>query len=331
MLKILVLGPTYLGDIIFTTPAVRAIRLHFPDAHIAYCIKNKYSFPILEGNPDVDRIILYGKNGRFTPFEKFRLIRKLKKHRFDMAFTFTRDFERSLIPFFSGIKIRIGYYTPRMQKYRKFFVFKPIFTFAQEELGRERFHCAAYHLDFINRYLGKKYDVRNYVVGVPDSAQKSCGKILEGLKSFAPVICLHAPAGTRGKQWPPAYFAELGNLILKRFPGCKIVLPGSKEEIKTAREVADSLNAEPVFLAGKTTLNELGAILKRCDLMVAGDTGPMHFACGLKVPVIALFGETSHVMFGPYGETRAVTIQEDSMKDIKPERVMEKVIEILTG
>lgn len=314
--KILIVGRNYIGDVLFTTPAVRTIRLNLPDSYIVYFIRKKYgAYEVLQGNPDINEIIAY--ENKMTIFN---LYWKIKKEKFDLSFVFARGVKRALIPYFCKVKERVGYITPKRRK------FKFLFTKHFEEPDMNIPHRVFYYKQLVDKYFGSEKIVTDYVFTIPQEIEEKIENFMSYLKGYNPIICFH-PFIVDIRMWPPENYIKLGNLIKKKFPQCKILITGSgkKESYRVCKYIYTSLKNFSILLAGKTNLKELGAIFKKSNLVIGGDTGPIHIACAVKANVIALFDCKISTGAEPFGTGKYVLIKKNSVSDISPEEVLEKV------
>jgi lipopolysaccharide heptosyltransferase II len=318
MKKILVIGPNYMGDVVFTTPAVRAIKLNLPDSYITYFIRKKYgALPVLQDNPDIDEIIAY--ENRMTPFYLFY---KIKREKFDIAFVFATGLKRALIPFLCGIKERVGYINKKRKR------FKFLFTKYIDEPDKNQIHRVFYYKKLVDFYFGTNFDVSHYIFIISPEIEKKVREKMKEYKKYYPLICFHPFCEY---QWPVENFIKLGKLIKSYFLNLKIIITGTKrkEEYEICEKVYNSLKEISVSFIGETTLKELISVFKNCDLLVIGDTGPLHLACAVNVPVVALFGGSSPRVFGPFGNGKFSVIYKNRVDEILPEEVFEKIKELL--
>jgi len=318
MKKVLVIGPNYIGDVLFTTPAVRTIKLNLPDSYIVYFTRKKYgALPVLQDNPDINEIIAY--ENRMTPFYLFY---KIKRKKFDIAFVFAPGLKRAFIPYLCNIKERIGYINKKRKR------FKYLFTKSIDEPDKNQIHRVVYYKKLVDFYFGTDFKVSHYVFHIPAEIEEKVKEKMKEYKNCYPLICFHPFCGY---QWPVENFIKLGNLIKSYFPNSKIIITGTKkkEEFEICEKVYNSIREISVSFVGKTNLKELVSIFKNCDLLVIGDTGPLHLACAVKVPVIALFGGSSPKVFGPFGNEKSSVIYKNKIEEISPKEVFEKIKELL--
>jgi lipopolysaccharide heptosyltransferase II len=290
--KILIVNVNWIGDVIFSTPFIRAVRQNYPNSCIA-CLLHPRCVDVLRDNPRIDEIIIYDEEGvHKSLIGKLKLIASLRKKRFDIAFILHRSFTKALITFLAGARERIGYPTKR----------RGMFLTKIAEISDEEIHKVEYFLDLARAH---GMDVRDlsYEFFIRDSDRKKIRELLNengvGDKDIVIVLC---PGGNWDpKRWKSDNFAKLADMLIEKF-GAKIIISGAKKDMVLAENIKKAMKNSPVVSCGKTDLKELGALLERANLVVANDSGPMHLAVAMKTKVIALFGPTSPRLTGPYGQ-----------------------------
>lgn len=290
--RILIVNVNWVGDVLFSTPFIRAVREANPGAYIA-CLLHPRCKDMLDGNPRLNEIIIYDEEGvHRSLLGKWRLVRELRLKKFDTAFLLHRSFTKALIVYCAGIRERIGY--PTKQR-------GGLLTKIVEEPD-EDLHKVEYFLN-IARAAGIEPKDTSYEFFIKDSDRRSTREFLkkEGVtdQDFVVVLC---PAGNWGpKRWPRENFARLADELSEKFDA-KIVLSAGPNDTALVQDIKSVMAASPVAAAGKTDLHQLGALLERANLVIANDTGPMHMAVAVGTKTIALFGPTSAALTGPYGK-----------------------------
>lgn len=304
--NILVVNVNWVGDVIFSTPFMRALRKKRPDARIS-CLLHPRCVQMLEGNPNIDEIIIYDEEGvHRSLYGKFRLIRNLRRKRFDTAFILHRSFTKALIAYLAGIGERVGYPT----KNRGWVLTKSI------EEPDEELHKVDYFLN-IAKGCGIEPSGGHYEFFVDESDRKYIREFLKkaGIPEDGRVAVL-CPAGNWApKRWPAPRFAALGDMLAQKL-GFNVVISAAAKDASLAEEVRGLMKSPAVAAAGNTDLKQLGALLERAGLVVANDTGPMHIASALGVDTIALFGPTSPGITGPHGGGRYSVIFRNKRCDV---------------
>ena len=289
--RILIINVNWLGDVLFSTPFVKAVRKAYPDSHIA-CIVVPRCKDVIEDNPRINEVIIYDEKGIHKGLVgKVRLIAGLRKKRFDTVFILHRSFTRALFAYLAGIKERIGYDT----KNRGFFLTKKI------DPPTELMHKVEYFLN-IAEAAGMEITDKSYEFFVRDVSRDFAKKLLSenGVSEKDKFIAINPGGNWDPKRWPRESFAELADRLMNK--GYKVVITGADKDIILGEFIRGRTTRKPVVLCGKTNIKQLAGILEKAALVISGDSGPMHLAVSLKKPVIALFGPTSSELTGPYGE-----------------------------
>lgn len=306
MERILIVNVNWIGDTLFSTPFIRAVREAYPDSYIA-CLLHPRCKEMLDLNPRLNEIIIYDEEGKHRGLAgKIKLIADLRRKKFDTAFLLHRSFTKALIIFLAGIKERIGYPTKR----RAMLLTKTVDDPAEE------LHKVEYFLN-IARASGVMPKNKSYEFFINDSDKRFISDLLKrsGISEKNKVIVLCPGGNWDPKRWPKERFAELADILSEKF-GAQIVISGSDKDVKLAEAIKGMMKRDPIITAGKTTLKQLGALFLRSSLVIANDTGPMHLAVAMKAKTIALFGPTSPDITGPYGESCYKVISKNETCDV---------------
>jgi heptosyltransferase-2 len=295
---ILVRSPNWLGDALMTTPVLHRLRKQFPQSSIAVLAKPWVS-AVFGSSPDVDEVILYQNPG---PHQGMRGMRRLaqgiKARGFDTVIHFPHSFESAWISFISRIPRRIGYasegrgilLTHRLTLSRALKAEHqvPFFFHLLEPLGiKERPHPEKNPLEMtISAKDRLKAEIRLQDLNIFPEDQ------LIGL----------APGAVYGsaKCWPLERFGALAEALIKS-RGAKVLLLGTG--VDTLAGSGQEVVPGPGFfnLLDRTDLGEALALIQKCRLVICNDSGLMHAAVALRVPLVALFGPTNRARTGPWG------------------------------
>jgi len=289
--RILIIEVNWIGDVIFSTPFIRALREAYPKSYIA-CLLHPRCLDVLEGSPRLDEIIVYDEEGVHGTFPgKVKLVMSLRKKRFDSAFILHRSFTKAFLAYAAGIRERIGYAT----KQRGALLTNVI------EPDAHDIHKVEYFLK-LARDAGISAEDGSYEFFIHESDRDFIRAFFarHGLREGVPLAVLCPGGNWDPKRWPKERFAELAGLLAEKH-GMTIAIAGAAQDAKRAEEIAAMMKRAPLNLCGKTTLSRLGALFEKAHLVVANDTGPMHLAVAMHAPTIALFGPTSSRLTGPYG------------------------------
>jgi len=303
--RLLVMRPDHLGDLLFMTPALHALRQARPDAHIT-CLIGPWGEPILRGNPDVDELLTCdfpwfnrrGKGALWSPYAAlWREAQRLRAHGFAAAYIMRFDFWwGAALARLAGIPRRIGYALPDVQP---FLTDTVPYTAGLHEVEQ--------NLRLVGGDVAGSRPRLRFAVAPDDAAWADAR--LRAYAGPAPVIAAHAGAGAPVKLWDVARWAHTLD-ALARTHGAAIVLTGGPAEAPLARAIADRLSRPPLVLAGETTLGQLAALFARCRLVLGADSGPLHLAVAVGAPTVHLFGPVDPALFGPWGEPgRSVVVQ----------------------
>ena len=292
--KVLIRSANWVGDAVMSLPAIVSLRFSLPGAQISILAK-PWVAEIFQGNPAIDRVILYQSPGVHQGFGgKWRLARKLKKERFDLAVLIQNAFEAALISFMAGIPQRSGYSTDG----RTLLLTHPVPVDQKAKSG----HQVDYYLELV-RSLGFRAANRIPSLKVPETRQQEAGQRLNslGIAERERIVGI-SPGATYGsaKQWFPERYGELTARIFRNFTK-RILVFGSRSDQKVAAQVRQKAQVPMIDLTGTTTLAQAIALIARCHLFVTNDSGLMHVAAALGVPLIAIFGSTDPKKTGPLG------------------------------
>ncbi|MDD5449863.1 MAG: lipopolysaccharide heptosyltransferase II [Candidatus Omnitrophica bacterium] len=299
MEKILLVNVNWLGDVLFSTPLIRAIRQRFPGAHIA-CVIVPRVRAILELNPNINEIIIYDEDGAHKgPLGKLRFILDLRSKKFGTALILHRSLTRALLVFLAGIPKRIGYRT----KKRSFLLTSAI------DLPGEELHRVDWFLK-LGEALAITRPARDYEFFISKKDREAARAFLakEGVKDFDVLIALNPGGNWDPKRWPAENFAKLADSLVEKIDA-KFIITGAKKDLALADNIASMMKQRPVIACGRFTLKESAAILERANLVIANDSGPMHMAVAVGAKTVALFGPTSPEITGPIGKGSFTVLQ----------------------
>lgn len=337
--KILVRSTNWIGDVILTFPAIATIRKNFPRSYIAM-LSRPWVAPLLENNPEVDEVILYDHNRIHNGIlGKLGLAKALREKGFDLAVLFQNAFDAALIAFLAGIPIRAGYNTDARG---------PLLTNkVMLDKAVLKKHQSYYYLEML-KALGMDIVDDNPVIEVSDEARKRATEILDSINIQNSELLIGINPGAyfgSAKRWLPERYALLSDMINKDFGG-KILLFGSGEEKAISEMIRCVAKSDVVDLVGKTSLLETMALIEKCSLFITNDSGLMHLAAALRIPLIAIFGSTDPFTTSPLGNSSIIIRKEMScspclkrecptdhqcMRLIEADEVYQHVKQALTG
>jgi len=288
--RICIFATSGIGNLIMLTPMIRTLRSGIPDARITVVASPNGAKDVLEGGDLVDEVVV---------LDRKRKLRKIRDDWPDLAIAAThRGFMRAKRAFRTGAIYRLGFRYDHGEKLDTGFLFTHAVPLDESK------HEVEQGLDLI-RQLGIP-QIRKLYMHIGDEDRSIARKMLQeaGVQEGDILIGVHVgPADPeRGwRCWPIDRFAQLGDIITTNY-NAKLIIVGGPAEVPVANEVASSMERKPIILAGKTTLRQTAAVMEKCQLFIGNDTGPMHVAAAVGVPVICIFGPASSSKHGPYGD-----------------------------
>ena len=299
--RILIINVNWLGDVIFSSPFIRAIRETYPDSYIA-CVTPPRCRDILTANSRLNELIILDENGAEGSFlGKMKFALKLRGEKFDTAFILHRSFTRALMTVLAGIKERVGYDTKR----------RGILLTKRLVLPSEDIHKVEYFLKLADA-VGADTSKKDYEFFITEPDRIRTDRILEtaGVDYSDKIVILNPGGNWNPKRWSTDRFSQLADALIEKY-GIKIVITGAEKDEILADEISKGMKNKAISICGKTNIRELAAVLERAKLVISGDSGPMHIAVSVRTNVIALFGPTSTEITGPYGNGNYAVIKRD--------------------
>ena len=277
------------------TPALRALRESFPGSEIHLLVKAKWK-DLVAGNPHVDRVVAY----RNSPFHRLLFLRRNLAREYDTVLVFHAN--EDLWPVLGGIRYEVCYNRQNFRSEEKR-------VFPLDALPR---HSIQRRLALVEKIGGKESADYGYEFPLdPDSRDWALGKLRErGISPGDVVVGFQLGAADLFKCWPAESFAGVAR-YLRSTRGAWIYVNASAEEAGLVRRFLEAAGEERVFLSPKATLPQSAALLARCNLFISPDTGPLHMAVALGVPLIGLFCPTSAEETGPLGYEKAVILKKE--------------------
>jgi heptosyltransferase II len=297
--KILVRATNWLGDVVMSLPALRALRTRYPDAQITVLARPSVA-ALYEGERSIDRVIpLTGAAGARDWRLKWRLGSLLRRGKFDLAVLLPNSFESAALVWLSGVRRRVGY----ARDGRSALLTNAV---ALPRPGEIPPHERYYYLELLRRadLIGEMPEVEEILLdGIEESRQR--GKNLLAARGIAcPVIGVSPGAAYGGaKRWLPERFAAAARELAVTH-AATIAVFGSASERDLCGEVAAACGGHN--FAGSTTLREFIDMSAACSLCLANDSGAMHIAAAVGVPCITVFGPTDEIATGPTGRVARI-------------------------
>lgn len=283
--KILVIKPGAIGDLLQMTPVLRGLRKAAPDSRIDLLLGSEGAAEIFRTSPSLDGTVVYDRSGRHRSLRGLlSLWKELRAKRYDLVLNFQRSNLRAWILASAAFPCRVLVY--RKERTR-------------------RIHAVQNYLETLAP-IGIPADDLALEFVADDEARRTAQALLhEHCSPGGPLIALNPGASHLVNRWPAARFAELTDLLTDRLRA-RIVIIGGTQDLELANEIAEKSRVAPLILSGRTSIPVLAAVLERCSVLVSGDTGPMHLATAVRLPVVALFGAADPDRTGPIGARATV-------------------------
>jgi heptosyltransferase-2 len=290
---------------VMSLPALEALRAHFPEAEIVVLSKPWVS-ELFWKHPAATRLIVYDPAADHSGVRGFwKLIQQLKAEHFDAAILFQNAFHAAWMAWLARIPVRIGY----DRDGRGSLLTEAVHPPHPAAYG----HHAYYYLELLFRagLIEKPEPLKEIHLRLERSEETWAAKHIDALGLRGPRFLVGLNPGASfgpAKRWLPERFADLADRLIGALHADVLVF-GSREERPLAETIASEMEHTPIILSGETTLRQLMALLARCSLIVTNDSGPMHLAAALGVPLVAIFGSTLERTTGPVSPRARVVSQ----------------------
>jgi len=330
-----VIQTAFLGDVILSTPLIRALREVFPESEMDILTIPITSIVFRE-SPYITDVLHFNKRKRISKIISFvDLVVKIRKKRYDLAVSLHSSFTSSILMLLGNIPNRVG------------FARQKLLTIPVSH--QKGLHVRERYANLMKPFTDKKFDLQTEILW-SYSEQEKAQKIIEQYRLDHGFIVGLAPGSVwNTKRWPEEYFVTLLSLLEKE--DIKIMLIGGGEDRLLCDEIVKKSNANAVNLAGALSVLESAAVIEKLDLMITNDSAPLHIANAVLTDVIAFFGPTVR-RFGCYpyqpndemleielycrpcskhGSKKCPEKHFRCMREIKPEMAFEVIISHLKG
>lgn len=302
-MKILLIRLRLVGDVVFTTPAIRAVRRAFPTAHLAYLVEDGAA-AVLHGNPHLDDLIVVPRRGGWRRVvDDLSLCVRLRRAGFDLVVDFHGGPRSSWLAWASGARRRIGYavagrawmYTDR--------VFRPRELRARHSVENQWDLLAPLGIEPLDRAREPVEMAEQTGAGARVDAKLAAA----GVRGDHDVLVFHVSAGNPFRRWPAASFADAAAALARADGNRRIVFTSGPSEAAAARTIAAAARerlgpdlADRIARVDDFDLAELRSLVSRACLFVGGDSGPLHVAATTGTPIVGLFGPTLPARSAPW-------------------------------
>jgi predicted lipopolysaccharide heptosyltransferase III len=292
-----------IGDVVLTMPAIRALRRHFPDNELIVCVR-EHARELAEDCPWTDGVISVDKQRRKPRREltyQVRFLSDLRKPRFSLAIDLRTGSRGAIAAFLSGARYRIGRFADEGPFWRN-----RIFTHLVRPEDEILQYAAEHNLNILAPF-GFHTENSLPTLTIPELRKRRAQAIFReaGVPKQRRIAAMHPFSLWQYKEWQPTEWVSLIRHITARW-GFSVIVTGSPAERLRAGDLTKEFRGRAFNLAGKTSIGELPAILRLCDLFVGVDTAALHIAGAVGVPTVGIFGPSSPVSWAPRGKGHCV-------------------------
>ena len=291
--NILVRMPNWLGDLIMATPILKDLRHHWPEAKITACCQGALS-TVIQGDPNIDSLLSFKRSkGFFDRQNKATITNSLKKGQYDLGILLTNSFSSAWMFYWGKVLNRVGF----ADHYRT-----PLLTYPIPfPATRDSQHLVITYKKLLNPLgISVSNTEPKLYVSEQEKSQARTELCQLGVTSDHILIGIN-PGAAYGsaKCWLPDRFKKVVQKLLEN-PRIRIIFFGDQAGASLVKDICNGLPDTVINLAGRTSMRELIAFVQQCQIFLTNDSGPMHMASALGIPLLALFGSTSDTTTGPY-------------------------------
>jgi len=289
--KILVRVNNWIGDVVMISPAMRAVRKAFPYAEISLLAKT-WVLDAIRGSPYYDHLIEYDREGDHASWRgRWELVKQLRNERFDLALLFQKAFEAALFARMAGIPRRVGFQSDA----RGWLLTDPLPLPLQG-------HHADHFLRIVEAVGVEAIDRRLSYHLTPRARDGAIQFLREhGIFGGGLRIAIHPGASKPPRAWHSERFGEVATALARNHEAT-ILLFGTGHDLQAVATIRALLGSACILPPEGQSLQEMAALLEHCHLLLCNDSGPMHVATALRVPVVAVFGPGTPGRTGPFSD-----------------------------
>ena len=299
--RIAIIRTDRIGEVLLSTPVIEALHKRFPSASISF-VTSPYSADIVCDRPDITSVITFDTYSKRVPiWRAFTLMKKLKAHSFDMAIILNSHKVLNLACFLARIPIRVGY----NRKWPFLLTHK-----AEDRRGKAKQHEVEYNLELLRILDIYETKLAPFMPVLSKSSYYVDGILNQtGVLGKKKIVAIHPGSSNPKKRWAKEKFKQLTQSLINTGL-VDVVLIGDRSEKSLCQEIESGLGKSVHNLAGIFTIRKLTAFLKKADVLITNDNGPMHIAASVGTKVVALFNKdvigSNPTRWAPYGEGHKV-------------------------
>ena len=316
--RILVVRLSAVGDVLRVLPALQVLKKNFPASFIGWVVEEA-SRDILEAHPDIDEVFIFPKQELLRKLKSrsafmagiknfLTFIQSIRKKRFDMVIDFHGLFKSGIIALCSGAPERVGFARP-FTKELNF-----LFNNRRYPLDNHRTSRIDRNLTLLKK-MGLDTEHTPPVIHVPERDRGAVHDFFkqQRIDRSRPLIAVHpgTSPSTPYKRWEPYRYAVVADQIIAD-NAAQVVFTWARQELEMVKAIVSLMKYRAIIGPETHNLCQLAEIFKHCNLYLGSDTGPMHLAAFVGIPIVALFGPTDHIVNDPYVYTPHIIIRRET-------------------
>ena len=297
--RILIIMMGGIGNMIFLTPALKALREVYPSSMISFLLGPYGAEEVIEGSNLIDKKIIVDHK-KYKGFAgKIKLIHELKRENFNLSITSTgtNPLKSGLLCYLARVECRLGESIKR----------KGYFYNLKIAWDEDR-HEVENNISLVQKLGIKVKDKSLYIHRSPEDEIFAQRIFADHNLDQKLVVGMHPGSGMHQaefKRWPKERFAQLADRLVNDHKASVIIF-GGPEETDLANEIKKLMKTDPLVMTGKTTLAQTAALIKKCSLFISNDSGLLHVACAVNPSTIGIYGPTNHRRTGPYSDSAVI-------------------------
>lgn len=312
--RIVVTFLMHLGDVILTTPFLEVLRKAAPESHITYVMDEKLQ-DVMKYNPNIDRLVLVDKKGRHNSIRGLNQVAReiCKSGRPDILINLHPNERTSYLAWKVGAKVTTG---------MSHFLFRPFMT-QYTRLDRKTRHAADMYINVLEQLGVSSLDNHGLSITTCPAWEETASTFYRehGLRPEDRLIGFNVGSAVPEKRWPKERFGAVADYFNRK--GYKTVFFGGPMDIEMVDQVRAAMETQSIIATGEFSIGEVAAAMKRCSLLITNDSGPMHIGISQGVPIVALYGPSNPMFYGPY-KSRCVVLE--SMDHYEIGKSMKQII-----
>ena len=306
-LRILIINPFGIGDVLFSTPLIRAVRQAFPGAYVAY-LGNRRTQEILRRNPHLHELFIYEKDELVGLWKRDRwaglratigLLNDIRRRRFDLSIDLSLGERYSFLLALMGVPRRVGFDFRRRGRFLTHrlaidgFQDQHVVAYYAQLLRTIGINLLEHHLQLPTNSEDEQWverQLRDYGID-PAARSRLIGLVPAGGVSWG--------GRAQFRRWSSEGFTAIGRSLTERDEATVLIF-GERTDQDICAQITQAIGPRAVDLSGRTSLGQFIGLVARCDLVVSSDGGPVHIAASQGVPTVSIFGPVDPVVYGPY-------------------------------